>query len=274
MLSSSKYFQHFSFEWDPDDVLVAEVDEPERQAVARRIHAALQERTLALTTHVQRDLFAERLVLDRTPTKSNGFTIHLTRNPRPGTRMESDHSIWTDVEFDPHDFLDWPQDPDVIGERLISLAQDAVSRLEAVDGFPADLVRNSFKSFRDNNHVTHYGTRKGVIDGTPLKVRMDVFIDALTTRRDLCVLYRGTPLLSTTVNLHPQVDWSLAVAMNSVELAGTTLTYRPISEDKLAWWRKTIGAKAEHPLYLPVEIDLSAFPSALEKMREKGWIAQ
>lgn len=272
MVSKPKYFRQFNTHWDLTEVLPEGSRDPDLIALGQKIENAHRERTLALTVQVSRDLYAERLTLPSDTSWITTFGISFASDPKPGFDVHMDTSIWADVLFDPRDFLTLPDSPEVIGERLIAATEEGVSKLEAFPDFPADLIRSSCETFRGNNFVTHYGTKKGRIEGTPLKTRLDVFVDPFTTRRDLCVLYRGKPLLSTTVTHFDQVDWTLALSLNSVELKGKTLTYRPISQDQLDWWHKVSPKTGQHPLHQPVEIDLRAFPDVCALMFEKGWI--
>ncbi|MEL7149767.1 MAG: hypothetical protein AAGK71_03485 [Pseudomonadota bacterium] len=272
MAPKPKYFRAFDTSWEMTDVLPEGSEDKELVALGQKIETVRRERTVALTTQVSRDLYAERRTLASGNTWLTGFGISFATHPKPGLDVQADASLWTDVQFDPRDFLDMSDDPEIIGERLIAATEDGVGKLAEFEGFPADLIRASCETFRENNYVTHFGTKKGVIEGTPLKVRLDVFIDPLTTRRDLCVLYRGKPLLSTAVTQLDQVDWNLALSLSSLELTNKTLTYRPISQEQLEWWHQVSPRAGAHPLYQPVDIDLTAFPDALETMIDKGWI--
>ncbi|MEM9425491.1 MAG: hypothetical protein AAGA06_02215 [Pseudomonadota bacterium] len=272
MAPKPKYFRQFHTHWEPTEVLPEGSRDPELVALGQEIENTCRERTLALTVQVSRDLYAKRRTLPSDTSWITTFGISFASDPKPGFDVHMGTSIWADVLFDPRDFLTLPDSPEVIGERLIAATEEGVSKLEAFPDFPADLIRSSCETFRGNNYVTHYGTKKGRIEGTPLKTRLDVFVDPLTTRRDLCVLYRGKPLLSTTVTHFDQVDWTLALSLNSVELKGQTLTYRPVSQDHLDWWHKVSPKTGLHPLFQPVDVDLTEFQSAYVQMRDKGWV--
>lgn len=273
MAAKPKYFRQFSTHWEATQVLPEGSRDQELFELARNIENARRERTHALAVQISRDLYAERLTLAYENSWMTAFGITFTKDPKPGFDVHMKTSLWTDVQFDPRDFAGMPEDAEVIGERLIAATEEGVRKLEEIEGFPADIIRSSCETYRGNNYVTHYGTKKGSIDGTPLKTRLDVFVSPLSTRRDLCVLHRGKPLLSTTVTVHEQVDWTLALALHSVELNGQTLIYRPISPEQLDWWHKVSPKSGNHPLHQPVEIDLNAFPDALAFMAEMGWIA-
>lgn len=272
MAAKPKYFREFATYWEITDVLPEGRRDTALVALGKKIEDIRRERTVALTTQITRDLFAERLTLASGKSWITIFGICFATHPKPGFDVNMDTGIWTDVQFDPRDFLSLPEDPELIGERLIAATLEGVSKVEGFESFPSALIRSSCETFRKNNYVTHYGTRKGKIEGTPLKTRLDVFVDPLKTRRDLCVLYRGKPLLSTTVTQLDQVDWTLALALNSVEIKGHTLTNRPISQEELDWWREVTPRAGNHPLHQPVNIDLNEFPHALALMIEKGWI--
>ena len=272
MAAKPKYFRGFDTYWNTEDVLPEGSKDERLLALARQIEDTRRERALALSVQISRDLYEVRLTLASGKSWIRSFGITFATNPRPGFEVQVDASLWTDVKFDPRDFLNMPDDPEIIGERLIAATEEGVRKLKEYEGFPADLILSSCETYRQNNYVTHYGTKKGSIEGTPLKTRLDVFVDPLTTRRDLCVLHRGKPLLSTTVSHLDEVDWTSALALHSVELNGETLTYRPISQEQLDWWHKVIGPRANNPFFQPVQIDLKEFPGALAQMRDKGWI--
>lgn len=271
MAGKPRYFRAFGTCWNVEDVLPEGTRDSDLVALAKQIEDVHRQRTLALTTQVSRDLFAERLNLPCGEDWITACGISLAADPKPGYDVNADASLWTEVQFDPREFLTLPSDPEVIGERLIAATEEGLTKLEEFQSFPSEVIRASCETFRTNNYVAHYGTKKGKIEGTPLQTRLDVFVDPLVTRRDLCVLYRGKPLLSTTVTHIDQVDWTLALALNSVELSGHTLTYRPISQEQLDWWHKVTPKAGNHPLHQPVEIDLGGFPDALALMVEKDW---
>ena len=271
MAAKPRLFRAFETYWNVEDVLPEGSRDTTLTALAKQIEDMRRQRTLALTAQVSGDLFAERLNLPSGDGWITAFGISFASNPKLGFDVNVDNSLWADVPFDPRDFLTLPNDPEMIGERLIAATEAGLEKLDKFPNFPADTIRSSCDAFRRNSYVTHCGTKKGGIEGTPLKTRLDVFVDPLTTRRDLCVLYRGKPLFSTTVTQIDQVDWTLSLALNSVELSGHTLTYRPISQDQLDWWHKVTPEAGKHPLHQPVEIDLGRFPDALALMVEKGW---
>ncbi len=273
MAAKPKYFRAFDTNWDIELVLPEGSKDEELRAHAKQIEDTRRERTLALAVQISRDLFAERLTLAYDNCWITDFGITFATDPKSDFDLHMKTSLWADVQFDPRDFLSLPDDAEIIGQRLIAATEEGVQKLEDIKGFPADIIRSSCETFRQNNFVTHYGTKKGSVEGTPLKARLDVFVDPLTTRRDLCILYRGKPLLSTTVTHFDQVDWTLALALNSVEIKGHTLTYRPISQEQLDWWHEVTPKAGNHPLHQPVEIDLNEFSDALALMVEKGWIA-
>ena len=86
MAGKPRYFRAFGTCWNVEDVLPEGTRDSDLVALAKQIEDVHRQRTLALTTQVSRDLFAERLNLSSREGWITACGIPLAANPKPGPK--------------------------------------------------------------------------------------------------------------------------------------------------------------------------------------------
>ncbi len=267
---SSKYTRDFVFQWEINDILPEGSRDPELLALCRKIDTSFKEICYPLSECIAQALFAERLQVFHEGKLISNFGLNFTKHPRPEYEIWMKTSVWADVQFDPAEILSMPSDEMAIGASLLALTLEGIEKLEKFDGFPSDVVRGACHSFSKGNFATKTATRTVKIDGTALRAKIEVIVDARHTRRHLTVSYRGEDLLSTVLSTHIGVDWTLAHDFHSIALEGKEIVLRTLSDEEHDWWQEVMDGT--HPLQDPVRVTLDDFPDARAFIVGKGWI--
>ena len=273
MAPNSKYFYNFDIDWNVEDVIPSGSREASLREKARRIEKLRLERVYGFTSFMKTWLYRKRLPrLETDGRKLNAFVFRMTRAPEPGFRFETGVTVCADVACDPEKLLEPSKDHRFEGEKLIALSKQGLGRLSAIEGFPTNHVIEACDAYRERDFTTRIYSLDGNVEGAPLKYRIDVIIDAVSTKRICTIFPRGKEMLSTTLNEIDEVNWSLTDAFHGVELQEDVLICRPRSVDENLYWAGVLSRPFNHPLHDPIEIDLNGFPEVREFMVEKGWI--
>lgn len=232
---------------------------PENQKIVHKVEMAVR-RIVVLDAYIRNALKAAKVTVGDPPITI--MHIILTANVRPELYCDPEPFLCVDIDFDPLELLNLPKDKDKVGELYISFAEEALSKLQSIEGYPVDVIRGACEEFRKNGYNLPFKAGEGMIPGTKIKGRINVVVSPVSTTRYLTVLYRNKPLFQTIISENEESDTLFSQHFAGFELEGMVLTVIGGHED-------IVSGIFNIP---HVKIDLADYPEVIELMREKGWL--
>lgn len=155
-----------------------------------------------------------------------------------------------------------PKDKDKVGKLYLSFVEEALVRLQTIDGFPVDVIRSACAEFRKNGYSLPFKAGESMIPGTRLKGRIGVVASPVSTIRYLTVLYRNKPMIQTIISKSEKKDTYFSKHFAGFDLKGTVLTV-------IGGHENIVSGEFVIP---QVKMDLADYPDVAKLMREKGWL--
>jgi hypothetical protein len=137
---TTKHLKHLKFLWSTDGIPKTATGRftPESQVIVHEVEMA-KRCIYVLTAYIEKAL-REAKVRVGDPSIESTWLV-LTANARAEPNFDPEPVLLVDIPFDPLGLRDLPPDQEEVGELYIRLVQDGLHRLEAISGYPCDVIR-------------------------------------------------------------------------------------------------------------------------------------
>lgn len=255
---SRKHLQHLYFEWS--DLDIASPDRrrsSEEQLYVISICNQL-DKTVVLSAYFQNALRNAKVEVGSPPITY--CRMVLKKEAKPGPYFDPEPFLYVDIPFDPRDLLSLPADGEQLGKLYLGWAEQALQKLEAINGFPVDLLRAACKEFKKNRYSLPFTAGQKMIPGTRIKGVIGVRVSPAGTQRHFTALYRNKPLFQKMISETDSVEFNFSSHFAGFERNGAVVTVVGGHMDPLT-------GKGAVP---SVEIDLEESPETMAILAEKG----
>lgn len=171
-----------------------------------------------------------------------------------------DRILITDVDFDIMKLLDLPKDHEAIGRMILGLLNEALEKLQKVEEFPCDIIRQAGEKFKEAGYGFPFKVGRKTIPGTRIVGDVTAFITPLSTARYLKLSYRKKPLYQMRISEREGAHAMAARVFSGFEREGEQL--------KVGVGPVLMELEPGKPIYsngaIPEVINLNDHPEALE----------
>ncbi|MEP5762697.1 MAG: hypothetical protein ABJ327_25935 [Litoreibacter sp.] len=221
------------------------------------------ERLTPLNMYINDALRKAKPVFGNPPSRCTFWALSKDPKTEPYFEPEPPY-LYVDVDFAPEDLFNLGSDKTEIGERGIDLVEEALSKLQVVPGFPADIIREGCEECCKNDYTRYWKFYQTTIPSTKIKCQIDMEASGADTKRIFTASYRGKILIKKQISQIDRPDFSFEKLKDDIVLEGHNIFIKP----KL--WRWEVEAQADNPqsYYTDAKIDLSDYPDVLELIKK------